>query len=530
MDDINKNYEKIKNYLNNETNNPVTNNEKQIDDYILVSNNLHVINSVNSNITVNKKYFVDEGVDTSDLLNDGSFDFENLKKNYLNNMISWSFLKKISEFNQWPLGCIGNFLDNCLKEEVGSKNIYIGVKCYDKKVYSNINNGKIISISKKKSNNMEDYKDFTDKIIVLSISDDGSGIVSKEFNQILFSFSINEKKEYNFFRFGVSMKASAIRLANSFLLISKTEDEASIGLISKNLQIKLETDFIMTPIVNFKIDNTVIINTEFDNFHLKYIPRSSFPHQSLNLILNETKFLFDDSVEFYKLLESFDKGTHLYLYDLKQLSPNKNEINKLNNYELIFDHISKDILFNYFQIQVGETNFIDCSLTSYLKFLYLKPIASHTHVNIFLFDQRIPLKNPFNPIYNVSKQIPESIKIHTNLKCDASKANSLFFEGEIYKGLLFNENYFKSLSNTYNFNLEYSLEEKEIFNGILIYKNNRLVCRFGQSKLGDISFYIKKYQKENSGSNIFPISGYVEVPSSFYELLYNKLVLKCFYF
>ena len=34
------------------------------------------------------------------------------------------------------------------------------------------------------------------------------------------------------------MKASAIRLANSFLIISKTQKELSIGIISKRLQKK----------------------------------------------------------------------------------------------------------------------------------------------------------------------------------------------------------------------------------------------------------------------------------------------------
>ena len=61
--------------------------------------------------------------DTSDLVGQDFFTFEEIKKNYLNNLISWTFLKKLSEFNQWSLGCIGNFVMNSLKEQVTAKNI-----------------------------------------------------------------------------------------------------------------------------------------------------------------------------------------------------------------------------------------------------------------------------------------------------------------------------------------------------------------------------------------------------------------------
>ena len=54
----------------------------------------------------------------------------------------------------------------------------------------------------------------------------------------MFSFIKNQNKELNYFQYGFSMKASAIRLADSFLIISKTQKELSIGIISKRLQKK----------------------------------------------------------------------------------------------------------------------------------------------------------------------------------------------------------------------------------------------------------------------------------------------------
>ena len=56
--------------------------------------------------------------------------------------------------------------------------------------------------------------------------------------ELCFLFIKNQNKELNYFQYGFSMKASAIRLADSFLIISKTQKELSIGIISKRLQKK----------------------------------------------------------------------------------------------------------------------------------------------------------------------------------------------------------------------------------------------------------------------------------------------------
>jgi hypothetical protein len=504
------NFEKVKNYLNSSN---TGGHEYNNDEFLFVSNNINIIPNTNS--TGERKCFSNKEVatDTLDLIDDLEFNFENLKKNYLNNMISWSFLKKLSDFNQWPLGCLANFVENSLNDEVETKNLKIDVKCYDRKVY-NFTSG---SVTVDDRHDLSDFDNFSEKILVLSVIDDGVGICTKEFNQILFSFSVNEKKEYNFFRYGVSMKTSAIRLANSLLLISKTDEEASVGILSKSLQVKLDTDFILTPIVNFKIKK--------ENGKNNYIPKSNFSKQSLSLILHEIKFLFKEEENFFAYLDSFNTGTHIFLYDLKQISSIKSEINKLTNYELLFDIEKKDILFNYFDIQVGEKNYIDCSLHLYLKFLFLK----NSHVNVSLLGQKINLNNPLMSFYQVSKNNPEATKISSNLRCDQKQRNCIYIEGEIYRGILFNENYYNSLLTANHFNFENSLHSREIFNGILVYMNNRLVCRFGQNNLGDISYFIKKYLKKevgNTSDNLFPISGFIEVPSSIYQLLYNKMVNK----
>jgi len=512
IEEINKNFERVKSSLNGIHGNS--------EEFVFVTNNLNTA-TLTTNCLENKATsFKEIGVDTMDLCEDMLLDFEQLKKNYLNNMISWSFLKKISDFNQWPLGCIGNFIENSFKEEVEAKNILVDVKSYDRRIYTK-------SVRENKPEDLETVKDFSDKMIVLSIIDDGKGINIIDFNQIMHSFSTNEKKENNFFKYGISMKTSAIRLANSFLIISKTESEASISLLSKNLQVKLDTDFILSPIVNFKIDNTVKINDMLEEGpYKKYITRSHMAIQSLNLILLEIKFMFPNENDLFNYLESFETGTHIVLYDLKQISLNKKDINQLTNYELFFDYENKDILFNLFQIQTGEKSYIDCSLQNYVKFLFLK----HPKKNLYLYGRKVSLINPLLTVYNISKNVPEAVKIGFNLKTDIKSSDCMFIDGEIYKGILMNENYFETLSKSNNFNFETTFEEKDIFNGILLYRNNRIVCRLEQNKLGDISFFIRKYEKlskkENFEQNFFPVSGYIEMPSSCYELLYNKMVKK----
>ncbi len=75
----------------------------------------------------------DACADTEDIVQDNIFDFEVLKNNYLNDMISWPFLKKLSDYNQWPIGCIAKFIDNSMKQEVSANKIEIEVHAFKRK-------------------------------------------------------------------------------------------------------------------------------------------------------------------------------------------------------------------------------------------------------------------------------------------------------------------------------------------------------------------------------------------------------------
>ena len=460
----------------------------------------------------NKGDMEDFSTDTNDLINMNFYSFEEIKKNYLNNMMTWHFLKQLSAFYKWPIGCIGNFIKNSLKDYVSSKNIHID--------YIIPPNG-------------ENY---------ITIKDDGKGIISPDFNGIMYSFIKNQNKELNYFQYGFSMKASAIRLAESFLIISKTSKEVSIGMISKSLQKKLkDNDFILTPIINYRIEKK-------ESNKMKYIAKSNFPSESLNLILEHINFLFKAEEELMNYFDTFDTGTHIYLFDLKKKSNFLGE----KNYELIFNEEENDICLNEdFEFDEElKKNIIDFSLKKYLSFMVLKPLKD---VSIFISEKKIDLENPYYNIKllaSLGNNIKKLNSINYFINDEKDKIDCLNIEGMDYEGILFNENFIDSITSNTNIGVE-DIKEKDFLNGILIYKENILITRLNQHNFGDLNFFIKKMmnlsnKEENDFSNnnnifeqnfiyknsnnilrkIFKKNGYIELPSNGYELMFNGCEIK----
>ena len=483
-------------------------------------------NEILSDNNINNVDMEDFCADTNDLININFYSFEEIKKNYLNNLITWKFLKSLSDFYKWPIGCIGNFIKNSLKEKINTKNIYIDINKYK-----------------------------NDEIFLL-IKDDGKGMSCSQFNGVMYSFIKNQNKELNFFQYGFSMKATALRLANNFLIISKTSKEVSIGMISIQLQKKLKendknNDFILTPIVNYRLEKIEKKNK------YRYTPKSNYPAESINLILEIVPFLFSNIDELIKYFDTFDTGTHIYLFDLKTIHKDEigylkvtNEnINITTNYELVFNKDENDI---YLNEEIGFDNefkkdIIDFSFKKYLNFLYLKP---NTNCNIFLYGKKIDIDNPY---YNIKLMSSSGMGVRkiNNLnyspekngkdleKCDINCFN---IEGTEYNGILFNENFIDSISSNTNIGIE-DIKEKDYLNGILLYKDNILISRLNQTFLGDISFFIKKMMNindkiykngENSESSennfmkrkIFKKFGYIELPENGYELTFNNMEIK----
>ena len=426
----------------------------------------------------------DKKIDTNDLINMNDYSKDKLKQNYVNNLITWNFLKKLSDYHQWPLGCIGNLIQNSLKPHIQSKNIYL------------------------------DIIENKEKGIILTIKDDGIGISSVEFNGLMYSFNKNENEELYYFQYGFNLKTSAIRLADSFLIITKRINEASIGLISINLQKEISNDFILTPIINYKIEKS-----ESKNKKNKYIPQSNYPLQCLDLILQQINFIFETKDKLYEYLDSFENGTHLFLYDLKKIN---------DEYEFEFDKEKYDIYYNTFYEELGfdenlKQMLIDISLVQYLNFIQIK----HINAKIYIFGKELNLKNLYQDIFLSASLSNDLIKIK-NLKneFDENKTNCIYIEGEEYKGILFNEEFLNSLGQNPIYNVDDLLDKDDYFNGILIYRENDLICRIDQTNFGDLSYFINKFVKGKNKSKLFRVNGYIQLPIRGYELMFNNKEIK----
>ena len=88
---------------------------------------------------------------------------------------------------------------------------------------------------------------------------------------------------------------------------------------------------------------------------------------------------------------------------------------------------------------------------------------------------------------------------------------------------MFNKEYVMQLGNELISDTEDIKDCERFFNGVLIYKENVLVMRIGQNKLGEMAYFIKK---ANCNKMFFGVNGYVQLMDREYELMFNKKEIK----
>ena len=537
------------------------------EEYKIFEQNLEVLNKNSEKYRKTMK-IRDIGIDTTNFneFYNNSFNFKEIKSNYLSNLISFSFLKKVGTFYQWPFLCFSNLVENSIIHGKASQ-IDIDINCYEDEIYKRLElatKNTNLSEYKPESSDLELYKgDYSNKILVLSIKDNGIGIETELFNKILFCFDAKDtslmsciNNNPNFLNKNINIKSCCMRLGDSFFILSKTKNELNIGLISKQLQMKMNNDLILTPLVNYTIVK--------DKEDTKYVFKSQMGLQSENIILNEIRFLFWSVDEIFKYANSFEIGTHIFIFDLKQFSSQKDYFNKSSNFELFFAY-KNDIKINYNDIlyntllkqsylnntenkkenENGENNLlniIDISLRKYLEFFLIK----YNGVNINLLKEKINTENNIisklssivnNNLYSIDNDffnsnsgnetdseniviVDDSFSLKgKNISCKEKK-NIILIKGELYKGILIKkiedkDLLIKIINKAFNMNINDEINDI-LFNNILIYYENRLVCRLGQNKFGDLPYFIKKQKKKELFYNYF---GYIELPNNgLYEL------------
>ena len=534
------------------------------EEYKILEQNLEVLNKNREKYQKTMK-IRDIGIDTTSFSEffDNSFNFKEIKSDYLSNLISFSFLKKVGGFYQWPLLCFSNLIENSIIHGKAT-NINININCYDSEIYKRLelaDKNTNLSAYKSPSSNLEKYGgDYSDKILVLSIGDNGQGIEKEIFNKILFCFDakytsitscINNNQ--NYLNKNINIKSCCLRLGDSVFLLSKTKTELNIGLISKQLQMKMHNDLILTPLVNYEI----IKEEKSEGIKNKYLFKSQMGLQSENIILNEIRFLFWSVDEIFSFADKFNTGTYIFIFDLKQFSPNKTLINKINNFELFFGYKSEydlqynDILYNtilkqkYLNEENNKNNMlnmIDVSLRKYLELF----LFNYNGVNIKLLNEKINTENNIitklssivrnniysNDIININNNndkilnsenvliIEDSFSLKGKKNLNKEKINIILIKGELYKGILIKkdenkENINKLINDLFSVDISDCIDDL-FANNILIYLENRLVCRLGQNKFGDLPYFIKMKKKKDWFYNYM---GYIELPKNgLYEL------------
>ena len=544
------------------------------EEYKIFEQNLEVLNKNSEKYRKTMK-IRDIGIDTTNFneFYNNSFNFKEIKSNYLSNLISFSFLKKVGTFYQWPFLCFSNLVENSIIHGKASQ-IDIDVNCYEDEIYKRLElatKNTNLSEYKPKNSDLELYKgDYSNTILVLSIKDNGIGIETELFNKILFCFDAKDtslmsciNNNPNYLNKNINIKSCCMRLGDSFFILSKTKNELNIGLISKQLQMKMNNDLILTPLVNY----TIVKDKDKDD--IKYVFKSQMGLQSENIILNEIRFLFWSVEEIFKYANSFETGTHIFIFDLKQFSSQKDYFNKSTNFELFFAYKSdikvnyNDILYNTLlkqsylnnienkkENQNGENknnliNIIDISLRKYLEFFLIK----YNGVNINLLREKIKTENNIisklstivnNNLYSIDNDlfnnngdndgdillseniviVDDSFSLKGKKINNKEKINIILLKGELYKGILIKkiedkDSLIRIINDTFNMNINEEINDL-FFNNILIYYENRIVCRLGQNKFGDLPYFIKKQKKKELYYNY---CGYIELPNNgLYEL------------
>ena len=534
------------------------------EEYKILEQNLEVLNKNREKYQKTMK-IRDIGIDTTSFSEffDNSFNFKEIKSDYLSNLISFSFLKKVGGFYQWPLLCFSNLIENSIIHGKAT-NINININCYDSEIYKRLelaDKNTNLSAYKSPSSNLEKYGgDYSDKILVLSIGDNGQGIEKEIFNKILFCFDAKDtsitsciNNNQNYLNKNINIKSCCLRLGDSVFILSKTKTELNIGLISKQLQMKMHNDLILTPLVNYEI----IKEEKSEGIKNKYLFKSQMGLQSENIILNEIRFLFWSVDEIFSFADKFNTGTYIFIFDLKQFSPNKTLINKINNFELFFGYKSEydlqynDILYNtilkqkYLNEENNKNNMlnmIDVSLRKYLELF----LFNYNGVNIKLLNEKINTENNIitklssivrnniysNDIININNNndkilnsenvliIEDSFSLKGKKNLNKEKINIILIKGELYKGILIKkdenkENINKLINDLFSVDISDCIDDL-LANNILIYLENRLVCRLGQNKFGDLPYFIKMKKKKDWFYNYM---GYIELPKNgLYEL------------
>lgn len=450
-------YEENSNNCNNNNNNAITNvisnnNKEGYEEGMINNDENNLLKAVNSNKILKKNITTD----TYDLNDDNKFNFCYIKQESIDRLLSFSFLKKLSDNYQWPFYAIQQILNSFPL----SKSIHIN---------------KFISNDKH----------------VLSIKFTKTSIPKSDFISAFNAYN-KDNNTYTFYSQLLDIKLALMRIGNISLIINKdtSTKQIFISLISSYLQYTIDTDSLVTPLVIFDINtNEYKINTS-----------DKYNHglQSLHLILHELYYIFDSKENMYLYFDDMeDNSVVLFISDLRRISN--------NIYELNFTEKDENIYY------IRRIDNIDSSFNIYLNYSILKRNSQYES-QIYLNEKKIIYSNPFYSVYKT-----ELMKMKTDEETNWSTLiieNDVHNVNEIHQYIINNKQNVNciivknSFCDIIAFNNKYdtsSYYENEFF----IYENNTLQMRINNKEFGIYSHSSNKQHKDKLNT----IKGYIHINS-----------------
>lgn len=407
--------------------------------------------------------------------------------------VSPKYLLESCDDNEWPIGSFGDLL-NVLEDLTANSEFKIKVLLPPKRVSITLEEEKDLEDKStvtehdaltrytrqmRKELKLQDKARMQPAIEVLA---EGVSVSADNFRDILYFFGkrTSQKTPADF---GL-LKQSLMKIGKGVLVINKIGGSANVGLISSEYMDLLHTDSFYCPYVRLAMEGGKLTADSSSLTLLEKMVKYSYaPFENKDKLLSYIQRM-DDSVVFIIAM-----------------------ISKLLKYKYVYKE--EDIEYQRKEADIQDYELLDYSLRVYLRYWNL-----WNKSRVTLEETDAALENP----YVVLRRYVESRKITKWVK-----AINFSFKKVDCVGFIFHINLF-SMPEMKTFE-----KHCEIFNGVLVYWQNKLLLRVLGPRLGDHVELARKVSrkkaKHGKTHKLFKWNGYVSVTKGMKEDVNSPLFL-----
>ena len=348
--------------------------------------------------------------------------------------VNYTFFKLLSEAFVWPFHAFG-----CFFSHFQEKATLIGVDIFSINGYQ-----------------------------ILSLFEEGQGFNSEELLEI-FNCTLTQTPYKLIGSSQSSLVVSMLKLGSTFLIFTRTKQETTICLVSKDIHNERGDHKFWLPILVFPqgiVSKSLKLNPNYE------------------AIFKEFMFLIGDERRFVEHLETLKLGTTVYFKD-SVFGEKQASMTTDRNDVCLFSTIS------------DSGSLIDFSLKTYLSYLFLQ-----SSLSLSFFGSVFDLRNPLSELKNLSRLF----SVKSSKEFGFEEADFVTVEEDEWQGFFTLRKFFKS-AKLLNFTDDAFLLENHN-NGVIVYCDNKLICRLGQDKFGNEAYLVDDKLKDR-----IIVSGYVKVTS-----------------